>query len=185
MTNDENPIEAYRSAMAAGTADDREYAKAISEQMIEVVKAFKAIKARLDSQRQPESTDVAVLLRLTREGPMRSSDLADRLCIDRSTLSRQLAGMVRAGLLKRQADQLDGRASLLVPTESGAARVHEWVEARARMFAPLIADWQAADRETFLRLLTQFATELTTNVEAIRAVASDLVSGDVLTRRNA
>ena len=47
------------------------------------------------------------------------------LCADPSTVSRQVASLVKAGLVERQADPDDGRASILVPTELGRAKVRE------------------------------------------------------------
>ena len=58
-----------------------------------------------------------VLLRcLAHEGPMRAGALAEMLQSDPSTVSRQVAALVKDGLLERQADPADGRASLLVLT---------------------------------------------------------------------
>ena len=88
---------------------------------------------------------------------MRASDLADRLCADPSTVSRQVAGLVKAGLVERRADPDDGRASILVPTPEGQVRVDRMIEMRGRLFAPLVAGWSSDDRAVFSRLLTEFA----------------------------
>src|SRR3954447_2715921 len=55
------------------------------------------------------------------DGPLRASAIAEMLPADPSTISRQVAALVRDGLLERRADPVDGRASLLVATAKGEA----------------------------------------------------------------
>ena len=76
--------------------------------------------------------DYGVLVHLS-EVPSRSlrmSELADRLLLSRSGLTRRIDALVRAGLVTRQAYPADGRASLASLTNAGfellrvAAPVH-------------------------------------------------------------
>src|SRR5829696_6019412 len=52
-------------------------------------------------------------------GPCRPGVLAEQSHADPSTISRQVAELVRRGLVERQADPSDGRASLLAITDAG------------------------------------------------------------------
>jgi DNA-binding MarR family transcriptional regulator len=55
----------------------------------------------------------------------RSSDLAARAGLDPSTVSRAVAGLVTQGLVTREADPHDGRATLLVVTPAGHAALSD------------------------------------------------------------
>ncbi|WP_170315570.1 MarR family winged helix-turn-helix transcriptional regulator [Nakamurella deserti] len=171
----EAAVESYREAVAGCSAADRDYAGDVAQRLVDMVKSFSAIKARIHGSASPEGYDSSLLLKLAHHGPMRASDLAERMCADPSTVSRQVAGMVKAGLVERQADPDDGRASILVPTASGQARVDQMVQMRGQIFAPLVADWSAEDRAVFTRLLTEFVHGLSSNIEAVKNVAAELV----------
>ena len=165
----------YTDAVASCSDADREYASDITQRMIEVVKAFSAVKHRMHGASPQEGFDYGLLLKLAHTGPMRASDLAEKLCADPSTVSRQVAGLVKAGLVERQADPDDGRASILVPTPQGQARVDQMISLRGRLFAPIVADWSAEDRAVFSRLLTEFVHGLSNNIEAVKNAAAELV----------
>lgn len=181
MTITETPVptgdtatDAYRAAVVSCSDTDREFAGEVTQRLVEVVKSFSAVKHGMHGAAPQESFDYALLLKLAHAGPMRASDLAEKLCSDPSTVSRQVAGLVKAGLVERQADPDDGRASILVPTAHGQARVDRMVEMRGRLFAPIVADWSAEDRAVFARLLTEFVHGLSINIEAVKNVAAEL-----------
>jgi DNA-binding MarR family transcriptional regulator len=171
----EMSIESYREAVAGCSVADREYAGDVAQRLVDMVKAFSAIKARMHGSTPQEGYDSTLLLKLAHHGPMRASDLAEKMCADPSTVSRQVAGMVKAGLVEREADPDDGRASILVLTARGQARVDQLVQMRGQIFAPLVADWSAEDRAVFDRLLTEFVHGLSHNIEAVKNVAAELV----------
>lgn len=101
-----------------------------------------------------------VLAKVVMTGPKRVTELADLISTDASTVSRQVAAMVKDGLLERQADPGDGRASLVVATERGRAAMERFREGRARELATLLEDWTPADCTTLARLLERFTTDL-------------------------
>ena len=86
-----------------------------------------------------------VLARVADEGPMRLSELADALGVQRSTVSRQIAELERAGLVERHVDPSDGRASMLLVTKRGAADLAR-LRARWRtLLGEITSDWPAKD----------------------------------------
>lgn len=181
MTLTETPVatgdtatDAYRAAIGSSSDADRAFAGDVTQRLIEVLKSFSAVKHRMHGATPQEGFDYALLMKLSHAGPMRASDLAEKLCSDPSTVSRQVAGLVKAGLVERKADPDDGRASILVPTAQGQARVDQMVEMRGRLFAPIVADWPAEDRAVFSRLLTEFVHGLSINIEAVKNVAAEL-----------
>ena len=56
-----------------------------------------------------------LLFPLRHHGPMRVTDLAEVKQADPSTVSRQAAQLVKAGLARREADPVDGRAGAAAP----------------------------------------------------------------------
>jgi DNA-binding MarR family transcriptional regulator len=97
-----------------------------------------------------------VLKTLATAGPMRASDLAGYLQTDPSTVSRQVAALVKEGLVERQADPADGRASLLALTSRAASVIAEHDEVRLRHFADMLEDWSERDLRRFSALLRRF-----------------------------
>ena len=66
-----------------------------------------------------------LLFPLCRLGPLRQGALADLVHADPSTVSRHVAALVEQGLVRRVADESDGRASRLVVTDEGHTGVGE------------------------------------------------------------
>jgi DNA-binding MarR family transcriptional regulator len=88
------------------------------------------------------------------------SGVADALAIDQPRASRLVAAAVDSGLVRRIADQADGRRAMLLRSANGR-RVSERIRAgRRSVFAAAIDDWSDADRATFARLLTRFVDSL-------------------------
>jgi DNA-binding MarR family transcriptional regulator len=71
-------------------------------------------------------------------------------------VSRQVAALVKDGLLERRADPEDGRASLLVLTEKADAVLRDHDEIRNQHFAQMLAEWNERDLRRFANLLRRF-----------------------------
>lgn len=97
-----------------------------------------------------------VLKTLANDGPMRSSRVAELLQADPSTVSRQVAGLVKDGLVERRADPVDGRACLLVITHKADGALKRYDAIRHRHFDHMLDDWNERDLHTFARLLQRF-----------------------------
>lgn len=100
--------------------------------------------------------DYQVLVYLSDESPnqMRMCDLADRLQLSPSGLTRRLDGLVTSGLVERRGSEEDRRVMLAVLTDAGreriaaAAPVHV-ASVRARMIDLLDTDELAALASAF------------------------------------
>jgi DNA-binding MarR family transcriptional regulator len=92
--------------------------------------------------------------------PATVSGVAAALNVDQPRASKLVAAAVEAGLVRREADQADGRRALLVRTERGNALSEELHRFRRSVFATAMSDWTDADRATFARLLTRFVESL-------------------------
>src|SRR4029450_3555852 len=88
--------------------------------------------------------------------PATVSGVAAALNRDQPRASKVWAAAVQAGLVRREADQADGRRALLVRTERGHTLSKELHRFRRSIFATVMSDWTNADRAAFARLLTRF-----------------------------
>ncbi|MGW2217712.1 MarR family winged helix-turn-helix transcriptional regulator [Nonomuraea sp. NPDC001684] len=89
-------------------------------------------------------------------GRLTVSAVAEALNVDQPRASRLVTAAVTAGLVRREADQADGRRAWLVLTDAGAAALIQARQARQAAFASATAGWSAAERAEFARLLTRF-----------------------------
>lgn len=128
----------------------------IADAMVGLIHTYQNLKSRVTNSLDPEIAALFLLVKLVKGGPKRAKDLAETMCADQSTVSRQVATLVKSGLIERQADPDDGRASILVPTGLGRERVQEHFVNRGQGVQPIIADWTESDRGQFLRLLRRY-----------------------------
>jgi DNA-binding MarR family transcriptional regulator len=68
-------------------------------------------------------SDAAVLRALSECGELRTGDIAHKLRVDASVVSRQLATLISDGLVSRHQDSADARASLNALTDLGRQRL--------------------------------------------------------------
>ena len=92
--------------------------------------------------------------------PATVSSVAVTLNVDQPRASKLVAAAVEAGLVRREADQADGRRVALVRTERGHTLFEELHRFRRSIFATAMSDWTDADRAAFARLLTRFVESL-------------------------
>lgn len=86
-----------------------------------------------------------VLLAVRRRAPVRLVELAEEFGLDKSTMSRQVTGLLTLGLIRRRPDPQDGRAFLLELTETGGRRVDEVAQARHEMWLERLDSWSTAE----------------------------------------
>ncbi|WP_424527841.1 MarR family winged helix-turn-helix transcriptional regulator [Sphaerisporangium viridialbum] len=87
------------------------------------------------------------------------TDAAAVLGVDQPRSSRLAAQALHAGLLRREADQHDGRRSLLALTQEGCNVLAEIRDFRRRVIAEATAGWGTEDRAALARLLTRFVQD--------------------------
>lgn len=105
---------------------------------------------------------VGVLVTLLAAGePLRIGEIADRMQVVGPHITRQVQALEKRHLVRRIADPLDRRASLIEPTETGNEVAHRYVASLLGWFAEVLADWPQQDRDDLLRLLARFADDVT------------------------
>jgi DNA-binding MarR family transcriptional regulator len=103
-----------------------------------------------------EFSALMLLFPLRHMGPMRVTDLAEVKQADPSTVSRQAAQLVKAGLARREADPVDGRASRLAVTDAGMEACARLADARHALVSRALAGWHPERVEQFAGLFADF-----------------------------
>src|SRR3954468_4566417 len=96
----------------------------LSDQLPRFMRLVHAIKNSLGADSRDRAA-LVLLFPLHRLGPLRQSALADLVHADPSTVSRHVATLVDQGLVRRVADESDGRASRLVITDAGHSALQD------------------------------------------------------------
>jgi DNA-binding MarR family transcriptional regulator len=92
-------------------------------------------------------------------GPIRVSDVAQRLAVDLSVASRQVAALAKAGYVARQRDDADGRAQLVSSTDAGQQVLGTSHERMVAGFGEALATWPADDVQQLTQLLERLSTD--------------------------
>ncbi|WP_255953020.1 MarR family winged helix-turn-helix transcriptional regulator [Streptomyces odontomachi] len=93
--------------------------------------------------------------------PLRIGEIAERMQVVGPHVTRQVQELERRGLVRRVADPHDRRASLIEPTETGAAAADRYTTTLLGWFNQAIAHWPEQDRDDFGRLMRRFVDDLT------------------------
>jgi DNA-binding MarR family transcriptional regulator len=137
--------------------------RTLSEQMPRFMRLIHAMKAQGASADRDRAA-LVLLFPLVRVGPLRQGALAELVHADPSTVSRHVATLVDRGLVRRIADESDGRASRLIVTDDGHEALAALRLERENHFERVTADWSVDDLTTFTslfgRLLDDFANAL-------------------------
>jgi len=112
---------------------------------------------------------LVLLFPIHRMGPVRQGALADVMHADPSTVSRHVAALVDRGLVRRVADESDGRASRLVITDAGHTALQDLCAERESRLDSVTAAWDADDLATFTRLFARLIDDLETSLPGAAA----------------
>ncbi|MDT4918998.1 MAG: hypothetical protein QOH89_3698 [Pseudonocardiales bacterium] len=146
------------SETSARTAAPSGDVAAVADNVIALLRSFNRARARmLAAAAHDVEWSAHMLLRcIGQEGRLRASEVADLLHSDPSTVSRQVATLVKDGLIERQSDPADGRASLLVLTPKADAVLAEHDRIRLAHFAQVLDGWSDTELRQFATMLQQF-----------------------------
>jgi len=130
------------------------HADGIAEIERELTLLIRAVEAVRRHRTYPmEPAQYLHMRTLIAEGPQTVAALAARLCLDSSTVTRQVAAMEAAGFVRKAPHPTDSRSHLIVPTESGCARTEEMGVGRRNRLGEALAGWSTADRKEAARLM--------------------------------
>jgi DNA-binding MarR family transcriptional regulator len=143
---------------AVPSDDDLALADEVSGQLIRLLRLMDRKQAQYQAE-HPDAVERAtyfLLVHLAKGGPRRAGALAEAVHSDPSTISRQVAHLVRLGLVERTADPEDGRATLLAATEEGRRVFEQNRRVRIERVAEVLSSWSVDDRRKLAELLGRF-----------------------------
>ncbi|MFJ1596822.1 MarR family winged helix-turn-helix transcriptional regulator [Streptomyces sp. NPDC088261] len=151
---------------ASGTAPDRapvgeggvdhEFL-ALERELAVFLRRARANSGEMAREVHPELEPAAygLLVRLEESGSQRATALAGYFGVGKATMSRQLRALEELGLVTREPDPADGRASLVRITDEGLARFRQVRDARRDMYVRRLAEWDRTEVAELARLLHQ------------------------------
>ncbi|MFF3559299.1 MarR family winged helix-turn-helix transcriptional regulator [Streptomyces sp. NPDC002574] len=107
-----------------------------------------------------ERSAYILLSRIRVQGPMSIGELSDAFALDASTLNRQTAAAMRAGLVERIADPEGGMARKFRITDKGAQMLDEERDSSIGGLDKVMADWPDEDIAAFAAYLRRFNTDI-------------------------
>ncbi|RAJ41390.1 DNA-binding MarR family transcriptional regulator [Kitasatospora sp. SolWspMP-SS2h] len=152
-----DPLDRRNPAELAFLAVEREVATLFRRSRARAAETSRLVHPELEA-------GAYVLLGFIREsGRARVTDVGLHFGVGKATVSRQIRAIEELGLLHRETDPLDRRASLVSLTEEGERRFAAAREVRMARFRASLSGWELGELEQFARLLERF-NELTEGV---------------------
>jgi DNA-binding MarR family transcriptional regulator len=112
-----------------------------------------ALYEELTGQAEITPRQFGALLTLHQQGPLTLTQLAQEICVDRSTLGEMVRRMARNGLVRRRDNGEDRRSAVVSLNPKGETAVLRLVEGAAAVQAVLLAPIPPEQRQEFLRCL--------------------------------
>ncbi|MFI2722614.1 MarR family winged helix-turn-helix transcriptional regulator [Streptomyces collinus] len=146
--------EAVQHHGEGGPVHSADAVETIQREMTVFARRARAAAGRM----HPELSLVSYTLlgHLEESGGCRATDLAAHYALDKSTVSRQVAGLERAGLIERGPDPADQRVQVLHLTPSGRHILAQVTESRRAAFRERLAGWPAEDLSRFAEYLVRY-----------------------------
>lgn len=101
-----------------------------------------------------------LLGRIAMWGPIRPTDLSERIGFDISTVSRRIADLEKSGLVRRAPDPADRRAHLVETTRKGERVVKRLREVRSSLLEEALQGWSTDEIRTLADSLGRFTSAL-------------------------
>lgn len=146
----------------------------VSRELVSLVRGLRQLHGTVTQacEHPVDVSGAAILSRLDELGPSRLSTLAAVLCLDLSTVSRQVPGLERNGWVARKRDPDDHRAQLLDLTPLGRGVLTDVRRSRAEVLARLLPDWSEAELTAFAAQLARFTHDVTGNRPAVELTST-------------
>jgi len=140
--------------------------RTLSDQLPRFMRLVHALKSQMAGSDRDRAA-LVLLFPLERLGPLRQGALAELVHADPSTVSRHVAQLVERGLVRRVADESDGRASRLVLTDAGSAAIAALRRERESHLDHVTAAWSPEELATFTALFSRLLDDITTTLPGI------------------
>ena len=97
-----------------------------------------------------------LMAHLAGHGPLRATAIVEAMGIDKGAISRQLHHLEELGLVRREPDPTDGRATLVSVTAEAVRRLREVRDNARGRLERVLADWDDADLAAFVDGLARY-----------------------------
>jgi DNA-binding MarR family transcriptional regulator len=122
-------------------------------QLLPVLAQLVRFLRQLEGPDNPSSVALAVLRRLSEEGPARVTDLARMTRASQPGMTQLVGRMEKSALVRRVPDPTDGRGVLVEVTEEGRAVVIRTLAHYATTLDDLFDQLEPADRDAIVQAL--------------------------------
>lgn len=157
------------AATLAPTGEALALASDLNQQVVQLTRAVHVMRTQMSAHAPAgvQWSTYVLLFHLATGGPRRAGALAESVCVDPSTISRQIDQLVKLGLVERRADPQDGRATLLAATEDGVALHRTMRKRRDHVTAELLTAWSPDDVRALAHLLSRFTADVIDSMPAL------------------
>jgi DNA-binding MarR family transcriptional regulator len=154
-------------------------AQEVLEGVSALIRAVRCIEHRHLWPTSLRRADASVLKVLAKDGEQRSGDIAAKLSVDASVVSRQLSALESDGLVVRRPDPTDARVSLTDLSPIGRARLEALYAGFTLQLRAALADWSDDDMAAAAETLDRVAGALTTASGFVKhSIQTETPTGD-------
>ena len=133
----------------------------IETEMAVLARSLELLRRRGRIHREMDRAGYLLLRTLEETGPLPVTQLAERVGLDASTVTRQVAALEAGGFAERGADPTDRRCCIVRPSAHGRRLMRDVQRHRRERFEDLLAGWSDADRADLARLLSRLNRSIT------------------------
>lgn len=121
-----------------------------------MVRALRTRTVETDKNQEFKRASYLILLLISKNGPMGVKNIAEKLHLDISTVSRQAADLMEDEMLKKKISETDRRSYLYDINDKGWDMIVHIRQGRKQRFAKMIDKWEDREIEDFAHLLQKF-----------------------------
>lgn len=136
---------------------------ALEYELTTLVRALEALKRRRNYPL--ERSHYLLLLQLT-EGPLSIGEIAERLLLDNSTVTRQINAMLKRQLIEKLPNPNDGRSSLVSSTQTGERLAKDMHHLRLARLDTALHHWPDHDKQRLADLINRLTHDLAKSLDA-------------------
>ncbi|MGO1923591.1 MAG: MarR family winged helix-turn-helix transcriptional regulator [Jeotgalicoccus sp.] len=126
---------------------------------LEIAMMVRALRTRtdeFDKKQELKRASYLILLLISRNGPMGVKNIAEKLHLDISTVSRQAADLMNDEMLEKKQSETNRRSYLYDINNKGWNMIAHIRRGRKQRFSKMINEWEDTEIEEFAHLLQKF-----------------------------
>ncbi len=121
-----------------------------------MVRALRTRTVEFDKKQELKRASYLILLLISRNGPMGVKNIAEKLHLDISTVSRQAADLMEDEMLEKKQSETDRRSYLYNINDKGWEMIAHIRQGRKQRFSKMLDEWENTEIDEFAHLLQKF-----------------------------